>query len=1025
MSRSLEFKRGTIIRGATTQELSSISGSAGELFVDTSKGTIVVMDGSTSGGLSLATENSLSSLSTVATSGSYNDLSDKPTIPSLTGYATETYVNTQVANLVDFAPNALDTLNKLAAALGDDPNFATTITNSLGTKFNSSDFNSTFDTRLGTKSTTDITEGTNLYYTDARVDDRVSSLLVAGTNVSLSYDDNANTLTISADDTSVNWSEIQDKPDPVITVTLTGDVTGTGDTTLTDLASGTISFATTIAANSVALGTDTTGEYIATIAGTTNQVTVSGSGSETAAVTLSLPQNIHTGATPQFAGATLTGALAMGSSKITGLATPTDATDATTKQYVDEVAQGLKAAPAVEVATTANLTATYSNGTAGVGATLTSTSNGAFPIIDGITVSSTATGQNGVLVKNQTNAAHNGRYNLTQVGNGSTPWVLTRCGVCDEASEIPGSYVFVKAGTAQSSTGWVAYVANPSTYVVGTDSIAYFQFSGAGTFTAGTGLTLTGTTFSVNASQTQVTAVGTLTSGAWNASVIDGQYGGTGVANTGKTITLGGSLTTSGAHTTTLTTTGNTSVTLPTTGTLATIDGTETFTNKTLTSPVITGVSPTITLTGDVTGTGTLTNLGSVSFATTIAANSVALGTDTTGNYVADVTAGTGITVTHAAGEGSSAAIAVDTTTIATKAYVDSQILTKDNTDEITEGTTNLYFTNDRARLSLSAGTGISYSTSTGVVTNSAPDQTVAITGAGGAVVTGTYPNFTVTTPSGTVTSVGGTGTVSGLTLTGTVTSTGNLTLGGTLSVTPSNFASQTANTVLAAPNASNGVPTFRALVASDIPTLNQNTTGSAGSVANTLTIGTGLSGTSYNGSAAVTIALANTAVTAGSYTTANITVDAQGRITAASNGAAGLTTTDDTTTNATYYPVVVTTVAGSTARTSSTKLSFNPSTGTLTATALNTSSDENLKTNIKKIINPMEVLNQVDGVGFNFIDSGKKSYGVIAQRLEQVLPELVTTNEDGNKSVNYLPIIGFLIEAVKEQQKQIDSLIK
>lgn len=89
------------------------------------------------------------------------------------------------------------------------------------------------------------------------------------------------------------------------------------------------------------------------------------------------------------------------------------------------------------------------------------------------------------------------------------------------------------------------------------------------------------------------------------------------------------------------------------------------------------------------------------------------------------------------------------------------------------------------------------------------------------------------TTNTGTVTSVGGTGTVSGLTLTGTVTTTGNLTLGGTLSVTPSNFASQTANTVLAAPNGSAGTPTFRAIVAADIPTLNQNTTGNAGTVTN------------------------------------------------------------------------------------------------------------------------------------------------------------------------------------------------
>ena len=76
------------------------------------------------------------------------------------------------------------------------------------------------------------------------------------------------------------------------------------------------------------------------------------------------------------------------------------------------------------------------------------------------------------------------------------------------------------------------------------------------------------------------------------------------------------------------------------------------------------------------------------------------------------------------------------------------------------------------------------------------------------------------TTNVGTVTSVSGTGTVSGLTLTGTVTTSGNLTLGGTLTVTPSNFASQVANTVLAAPNGSAGVPTFRALASTDIPSL-------------------------------------------------------------------------------------------------------------------------------------------------------------------------------------------------------------
>lgn len=97
---------------------------------------------------------------------------------------------------------------------------------------------------------------------------------------------------------------------------------------------------------------------------------------------------------------------------------------------------------------------------------------------------------------------------------------------------------------------------------------------------------------------------------------------------------------------------------------------------------------------------------------------------------------------------------------------------------------TNQYWKN----INLTDGTGISVSETTGgaiTVTNTAPDQVVSITGAGTSVVTGTYPNFTVTSNDefdGTVTSVGGTGTVNGITLTGTVTSSGNLTLGGTLS---------------------------------------------------------------------------------------------------------------------------------------------------------------------------------------------------------------------------------------------------
>ncbi len=89
-------------------------------------------------------------------------------IQSLAGYATESFVGTAVSNLVASAPALLNTLDELAAALGDDANFSTTVTNSIGTKLATADFTSTANTWLGTKTTTNLVEGTNLYYTDGR-----------------------------------------------------------------------------------------------------------------------------------------------------------------------------------------------------------------------------------------------------------------------------------------------------------------------------------------------------------------------------------------------------------------------------------------------------------------------------------------------------------------------------------------------------------------------------------------------------------------------------------------------------------------------------------------------------------------------------------------------------------------------------------------------------------------------------------------------------------------------------------------
>ena len=213
-----------------------------------------------------------------------------------------------------------------------------------------------------------------------------------------------------------------------------------------------------------------------------------------------------------------TTAIALGASSLTlgGLTSvavtqdPVSALQLATKQYVDAVAEGLHVHASCAAATPATLasitggTVTYNNGTAGVGATLTLSN--ALSVLDGYTL------VNGdrVLVKNEATQANNGIYTWATGGT-----VLTRATDFDTAIEIAsGDFTFVTYGTLYASTGWVQ--TNPVT-TVGTDSIVWSQFSGSGAYTAGTGLTLTGTQFSITntavtaASYGSATQVGTFT----------------------------------------------------------------------------------------------------------------------------------------------------------------------------------------------------------------------------------------------------------------------------------------------------------------------------------------------------------------------------------------------------------------------------------------------------------------------------------------------------------------------------------
>ena len=171
---------------------------------------------------------------------------------------------------------------------------------------------------------------------------------------------------------------------------------------------------------------------------------------------------------------------------------------------------------------------------------------------------------------------------------------------------------------------------------------------------------------------------------------------------------------------------------------------------------------------------------------------------------------------------------------------------------------------------------------------------------------------------------------------------------------------------------------------------------------------------------------------TSGAVTTANTSSTkftfqpSTGTITALIfSGSASATATTLSTTNATFYPTFVSsnTTTTNQAHQVATAFTFNASTGTLTSTIVTASSDERLKENIRPIADALSTVLQLSGVLFNRIGQTDDEIGYIAQQVEKIVPQVIHTDADGMKSLAYGNLVALLGEAIKEQQVQIEEL--
>ena len=401
----------------------------------------------------------------------------------------------ELAAIIDGAPALLNTLDELALALGDDPQFLTTIATNLSNHAtDTTNIHGITNTALlavgddvtnaitthnqdttGVHGISDTSVLVTLSGTQSLSNKTLSSPVIntpsglAKEDVGLANVDNtsdANKPVSTATQTALDLKA------PIASPTFTGTVSGItksmvglGNAENTSDADKQISTATNAALDLKAPINSPT--FTGTVSGINKVMVGLDSVNNTADMDKPVSNATQTALDTKL---TLTGGTLLG--YLTTHANPSSALHVANKSYVDAIATGLHIHQAVVAATSANINLS------------TAVANGS--TLDGVTLS---TGDR-ILVKNQTTASQNGIYIVAATGAPS------RASDFDTPEEIHGGdFVFVKGGTVYDNTGWVQ---TATVNTVGTDSIEFTQFSGAGTFLAGNGLTLTGSTFSAD-----------------------------------------------------------------------------------------------------------------------------------------------------------------------------------------------------------------------------------------------------------------------------------------------------------------------------------------------------------------------------------------------------------------------------------------------------------------------------------------------------------------------------------------------